>query len=628
MHFAYVPTPKLKNHSTYKPLMIYSITVLVPLGDRLQRTSVRPHAGPKMMRLKRLLVHRKVTIFLMIIYNFREVGVPYATKCDQSPRQLPVSHFPPVALSIETVVPRTFAGAFILSSIARTVSWVVPKQIFDLPSHPMIVQFLIRLELLLFSWSAHLRLSVALERYAGVGQVIESSARLTTSATIAPMVSNYFLLVTASQFHIPFYSSRLLPNTFALILTCHAYAEWLNGKPRRTAAYLVFTTAVFRCDVLLLLFTVGLTILIQRQLSIVQAIITGVLTGVFSLLSTVPLDSLLWGRPVWPEFEVWWFNAVDNRSSEWGTMPFLWYFTTALPKGMLLTALLVPLAFVRLPESIITWTRMYCDESKKTTQSRGWQSRRMFDLCLVPLFAPVFCFVLLYSFLPHKEMRFVFPALPMFNVCAAYGISRLHCLAFPDSNAMRSERKSNDWKHTRLIARGMHLCGMVAVAFTLLGSIVFVRLSKENYPGGVALERLRSHLETTIQLQSSSTTKLPQSAPSDDKKDSRTWESVHVHIDVEAAMTGVSLFGQRYASRRLFNGKKNPTEGTFVIKKSGYEDSHRSKGSSLKFTHILTDHHLPGYHVIHAIPGHPRLDLRNFRIDTENAIYILEKDGW
>jgi hypothetical protein len=31
---------------------------LVPLGDRLQRTSVRPHVGPKMMRLKQLLVYR------------------------------------------------------------------------------------------------------------------------------------------------------------------------------------------------------------------------------------------------------------------------------------------------------------------------------------------------------------------------------------------------------------------------------------------------------------------------------------------------------------------------------------------------------------------------------------------
>jgi alpha-1,6-mannosyltransferase len=535
-----------------------------------------------------------------------------------------VFHFLSVTQPIVTVVPRTFTGAFILSSIARTVSWVVPKQIFDLPSHPMIVQFLIRLELLLFSWSAHLRLALALERYFGGGQMIEWSEKLSTSATIRPMVYNYYLLVTAFQFHVPFYSSRLLPNTFALILACHAYAEWLNGKPRRAVTYLVFTTVVFRCDVLLLLFTVGLTMLIQRQLSIRQAIITGVLTVAFSLLSTAPLDSLLWRRPIWPEFEVWWFNAVDNRSSEWGKMPFLWYFYSALPKGMLLTALFVPLAFVKLPESIITWSRTHLDESKKPTQLHRGQSSRMFDLCLVPLFGPVFCFVMLYSFLPHKEIRFIFPALPMFNVCAAYGMSRIHCLAFPESNETRSERKFNDGKHTRIIARGMYLCGMVSVAFTLLGSMVFVRLSKENYPGGIALERLRSHLETSIPLQSSSRNNLEHT-----QKGSRTWESVHVHIDVAAAMTGVSLFGQRHASSRFYNGEKNLSEGTFRMVKSGYEDANRSKGSSMVFTHLLTDHKLiQGYHVIDAITGHPRLNLRNFQIDTRDAIYILEKDGW
>ncbi len=488
------------------------------------------------------------------------------------------------------------------------------------------VQFLIRLELMIFSWWGHLRLSWALERYSGVGRMIESSPKQSTSATIHPLVSDYYLVITASQFHIPFYSSRLLPNTFALILACHAYAEWLSGKPRHAAAYLVFTTAVFRCDVILLLFTVGLTMLIQGQLSIVQAIISGVLTGAFSLLMTVPLDSLLWRRAIWPEFEVWWFNAVDNRSSEWGTMPFLWYFTTALPKGMLLTALLIPLGFVKLPELIITWANIV--GSKKTTQSHPWQISCMFDLYMLPLFAPVFSFVLLYSFLPHKEIRFIFPALPMFNVCAAHGMSRLHWLAFP-SNVTTSKRRVNDENGTRLVARGMYLCGLVTVACTLMGSMVFVRLSKENYPGGVALERLKSHLEKCIPFQTSSTTNMPRLHTFENNQKSRTWESVHVHIDVAAAMTGVSLFGQRYASSRFHDGKTNFPEGSFRMEKSGFEDANSSKELSMVFTHLLTDRQtIHGYHVIDAIRGHPRLNLKNFCIDTQDAIYILEIDGW
>ena len=469
----------------------------------------------------------------------------------------------------------------------------------------MIVQFLIRLELLLLSWIAHVHLSISLEVYFDKQKQHPSPK---STASISQLISNYYLLITAVQFHLPFYSSRLLPNTFATILVVHAYAEWFKNNPRRAAAYLVFTTAIFRCDVLLLLFTIGLTMLIRREFSIIEAFTTGVVTGLVSLLVTIPLDSLLWGRLIWPEFEVWWFNAVENKSSEWGTMPYHWYLTKALPKGMLLTAFLVRLAFVRLPEYVCTWTRQQLDKDKTTKQTKEKQSTKagILDLTLLPFFTPTCGFIILYSFLPHKEIRFIFPAIPMFNVCAAYGMSRLHRLAFANG----SQRK-----HTLalIIARGMYLCGAGALIVTLLGSMIFVRLSRENYPGGVALDHLKHYLETSL--------------PPDEQ--STKWQDVHVHIDVAAAMTGVSLFGQRYVSYRYLDENEQVPEA-FRIDKSGYEEENSLRGApSMVFTHLLTEsQQVSGYHVVETIQGHPRIDIRNFRIETQDAIYIMERDGW
>lgn len=495
-----------------------------------------------------------------------------------------------------TVVPRTFFGAFILAYAAKIIALVTPKQIIELASRPMIVQFLIRFELLLLNWLACLRLAKAVDYYFQRQSKTlqkQSKNKISSQHETNTTVGSYYLLITACQFHIPFYSSRLLPNTFALLLITNAYADWFHGNYHRTAMYLVFATAIFRCDMMLLLFTVGLSMLIRRQLTIIQAISIGVYTGICSLIMTVPLDSLLWGRLIWPELEVWWFNTVDNRSSEWGKMVWHWYFSRALPKGLMATAFLVPLAFLRLPELVDRLTMKNANDNN---------SKRFFDWRLFPYILPVFGFVVLYSFLPHKEIRFIFPAIPMFNVCSAYGMNRLHRAAFSNSTTRKNR--------LHLIRTAMYLFGIGSIALTAVASLIFLRMSIENYPGGEALLRLRGHLLDTVPRHNDGQLK---------------WNDIHVHVDVAAAMTGISLFGQRHASIRQI-GKDDQYEGPFIINKSGFEEENKL-AEDISFTHLLTERpEVDGYHRIGVIKGYPRLAIRNLRIETQNAIFVHEKD--
>ncbi len=51
------------------------------------------------------------------------------------------------------------------------------------------------------------------------------------------------MIGTAMQFHLPFYMSRTLPNTFALAVLGLAIADWIEAKhPRRLVSLLAFAT--------------------------------------------------------------------------------------------------------------------------------------------------------------------------------------------------------------------------------------------------------------------------------------------------------------------------------------------------------------------------------------------------
>lgn len=84
------------------------------------------------------------------------------------------------------------------------------------------------------------------------------------------------------------------------------------------------------------------------------------------------------------------FNIVDNKSHLWGVKPFLWYFYAVLPNIFFTSTAFIP-------------------------------------ILLIPKFSSKFVFVsflfiFLYSFLPHKELRFIIYAVPLLNFAISQAI--------------------------------------------------------------------------------------------------------------------------------------------------------------------------------------------------------------
>lgn len=405
----------------------------------------------------------------------------------------------------------------------------------------------------------------------------------------------------------------MLPNTFALAVVLQSYAYWVQGRVRLAASLLVGATAVFRCDLLLLLGPAGLSWLCFLQLTIPQALEVGILTGIVALTVTVPFDSLLWQRPLWPEGEVFYFNTILGKSKEWGTSPWHWYFSSALPKAMLLTLLLVPLSTFRFADRDVAVEGSLRGRGKKRWPPMTAAS--LIDTEWLQYTLPVFGFVALYSFLGHKEMRFIFPALPLLNLAAAVGMAKLARLAQSRDDGKRKKDDDHGDSTTPMpwLARIGLLGGVLCMVSTLCGSLVFVAVSRSNYPGGDALLELSSYIRDLAETNAHMPP--PPSA------------TVHVHIDVAAAMSGVSLFGQRAAAEASSHRFR------WTFSKDGYEEGHSVAGREgyEAFTHLLSEDSAvgaPSFHVIRTIQGRPRLSLRDRGVVTENAIYVLERNGW
>jgi len=325
--------------------------------------------------------------------------------------------------SFPGTVPRTFLGAMITALVASPFSFF-----FQSVGAPKIMsQFAVRAALGLIS-------------VAGV-----SSFRWQLGKKHGAAASVAYGFVTMIQFHLVFYATRALPNTFALALVNISYGYYLRGDMTRSMCLLAFTGSVFRFEVLILAAPLFFLALYRKQVpSLLRLIGSASAVGAAGVALSVTVDSLMWGRLLWPEAEVFYFNAILNRSHEWGTSPIHWYVTSALPRAMLGTALFIPTSL--------------------------WFNPRVRDL-----FVCACVYVSIFSLLPHKELRFVLYVVPVFNMVCAEELVRLW-------------RGRENPKYGKYWFRG----ATTILAFTLFGTWGFLKVSQQNYPGGAALEELHN----------------------------------------------------------------------------------------------------------------------------------------
>jgi alpha-1,6-mannosyltransferase len=286
--------------------------------------------------------------------------------------------------------------------------------------------------------------------------------------------ATFFLLFTATQFHVPFYISRTLPNFLGLPVVLIGLSQFISSDApgssgvefRTGAALLVAAGIIARAEIGVLCGTILIVdVLLSRSprqytLKVLPAILG---SAVVSCAATLAFDSFVWRDMCFPELQGLLFNVVEGKASEWGVQPW-YYYLTSMAK-LLLNPILIP----RVLES--GWLTY--------SQSTSFLDalRKLRYIVIVPVL-----YVLGMSLLPHKEWRFVVYVIPLLTTSAAF------------STAYISTHRSKS-----LIYRTQYVLTCITIPLTLLVALLMTLISSTNYPGALALQHLHSSVTLPYQ---------------------------------------------------------------------------------------------------------------------------------
>ena len=433
------------------------------------------------------------------------------------------------------VVPRTFIAPIVLAVTVSPLRNIVP---------PVVLLCAVRLAL-----AAILIASIL---------TIRNSLSKRHTHTVGVL----FTLITALQFHIPYYAGRTLPNIFALIFTNVALSQRLLDSVNATLrahVILAVAVAVFRSELSILLFWTVLFDCFRGRASFFVSSVSCLLAAAIGATASIGIDSYFWpeihSHPFrYPELEVFYFNAILGKSSAWGTSPWHWYFSHALPRALVGAAPLALLGVVA---------------------ARG-RARKSTASCAVP----ALLFVAMYSALPHKELRFVFYAIPALNVAAAHGAAALVTVSNTPQGKDKREASMSERLST-LSAVAVCLAASAVVTF------VSVAASYHNYPGAHALLKMK------------------------ELRDCDTGVTA-IHVDAHAASSGISQFVE----------KQIGCSEWIISREEGLQDEELHE----RFTHLVSRRNdIEGFRVIHEEHAFRGLDINRLRVVTAADVFVLER---